>query len=54
MSLDASYYRAQRAYDNRMPDDDPECPECGAQLIIDDKGAQCSECDFYQSADEFE
>lgn len=54
IGTDRQYISAQKAYDNRMPDDDPECPECGAPLIIDDKGAKCDECGYCQDKDEFE
>jgi tRNA(Ile2) C34 agmatinyltransferase TiaS len=30
------------------PDDDPGCPDCGAEVLPDDDGGyMCSECDWY-------
>ena len=63
--LGADFDRAQRAYDNQMPKEEPEieCPECGGTGFIKDKGhrgraywwsAECQDCGHQWGDDNFD
>jgi hypothetical protein len=63
--LGADFDRAQRAYDNQMPKEEPEieCPECGGNGFIKDKGhkgsaywwsAECQDCGHQWGDDNFD
>ena len=51
-----NFDKAQRAYDNMMPEEPEECPECGGEMIIDGRYASCSaeDCDFSFDGDDYE
>jgi len=46
------FSKCQRAHDNAMPEESPECPDCGAGIIQDGDGWTCNEsCGWSVSPD---